>query len=121
MKIPTQLTEKTLSALQIAKLTGQVKSGLFEVLRAVESKKAKYIIISLDAKFRRERLKRKFAVLKLMAQENKIFCFELSTKKMLGDILGIETGASCVAIINPDRAESLFKDVIKQIQENIQV
>ena len=35
MRVPSKLVEKTLSALQIAKVTGNIKTGLFENMRSL--------------------------------------------------------------------------------------
>lgn len=117
MKVPSRLHEKVLSALQIANLTGEIKTGLFEVMRSMEFGKAKYLIISLDARPKSNKIRKKFATLYLLAKDKKIFCFELSDQKTLGKIAGLETGASCISIINPDRAASLFKSAIEELQQ----
>lgn len=121
MKVPQKLHEKVLSALQIAKLTGTIKYGLIEVMKSVESGKAKYLILPTDARPKNDRIKKKFATLQLLANDNKIFCFELSTKRILGNIIGSETDTSCIAIIKPDRSESLFKAAVKEIEEEIKI
>lgn len=121
MKVPKQLTEKVLSALQISKLTGEIKTGLFETMRAMEAGKAKYIFLSTDTKPTSNRLRKKFAMVKLLSQDKNIFCFEISTKKALGNIVGLDVGVSCIAIIKPDRAESLFKSAVQEMKEIIKI
>lgn len=122
MKVPSILIEKVLSALQIAKLTGEIKTGIFEVTRSMENNKAKYIILALDAKPKNNKIRKKISVIKLLAEENKIPLFEFSSKKELGKLIGLEeTGASCISIINPDRAGSLFKDVSQKMKEEVQI
>lgn len=122
MKVPSILIEKLLSALQIAKLTGEIKTGIFEVTRSIENNKAKYLILALDARPKNNKIRKKIAVIRLLADEKKIPLFEFSTKKDLGKIIGLEEiGASCISIINPDRAGSLFKDVSQKMKEEVQI
>ena len=121
MKVPSKLHEKVLSALQIAKLTGQIKYGLLEVMKSVETDKAKYLVIPTDNRPKNDKIKKKFATLLLLSKDNHIFCFEISTRKILGNIIGSETGTSCIAIIKPDRAESLFKAAAKEMEEETKI
>lgn len=121
MKVPSRLHEKVLSALQIAKLTGEIKTGLFEVMRSLEFGKAKYVIISVDARPKNNKIRKKFATLNLLAKDKKVFCFELSDKQTFGKIVGLETGVSCISIINPDRSDSLFKSAMQEMQQETQI
>lgn len=123
MKVPSRLVEKVLSALQIAKLSGDnnIKTGLIETLRAAESGKAKYIILALDTKPRNKKIQKKMAALKILAEESDIFCFEVSTQNELGKISGLGMGTSAIAIIKPDRAESIFKSVAKELKDEFRV
>ena len=121
MKVPSRLNEKVLSALQIAKLTGEIKTGLFEVMRSLEFGKAKYLIIPLDARPKNNKIRKKFATLHLLAKDKKIFCFDISDQKTLGKIVGLDMGVSCVSILNPDRAESLFKSVMQEMQQEVRI
>ena len=121
MKVPSRLHEKVLSALQIAKLTGEIKTGLFEVMRSLEFGKAKYVILSLDARPKNNKIRKKLATLHLLTKDKNIFCFELSDQRTLGRIVGLETGVSCISIINPDRAESLFKSAMQEIQQEVRI
>ena len=73
----------------------------------------------MDARPKNNKIRKKIAVIRLLSDEKKIPLFEFSTKKELGKLIGLET--SCISIINPDRAGSLFKDVSQKMKEETQI
>lgn len=114
MRVPSKLIEKTLSALQIAKITGEIKTGLFDSMRSLEANKVRYFILPLDMKPKDNKIRKKLMVLRMLMKDKKLFCFELSTKAELAKIIGVETGT--IAIINPGRASSIFKDLAAEMR-----
>lgn len=115
MKVPSNLIEKTFSAIQIANLSGELKTGLFECIRSLESGKCKYLVLSLDTSPRNKKLQKKFAMLEMLAKDKKVPVFKLSTKKILGNLINIPVGVSCIAVTKPDRAESIFKSLKEEV------
>ena len=118
MRVPSKLIEKTLSALQIAKVTGTIKTGLFENMRSLEANKVKYLILSADLKPRDDKIRKRLMVLRMLLKDKKIPCFELSTKEELGKIVGIDMGTSSIAIIDSGRASSMFKDLAADMERD---
>jgi len=115
MKVPSKLLEKTLSALQIAKLTGEIKTGLFENIRALESNKVKYLILPLDIRPRNDKIRKKLMILRMLSKDKKIFVFELSSKHELSKIVGQDMPLSSISIIDSGRSKSIFKSLAREM------
>ncbi|MHA2060177.1 MAG: 50S ribosomal protein L7Ae [Candidatus Ranarchaeia archaeon] len=108
--VPQELANKALQALQQASESGKIRRGTNETTKAIERGIAQLVIIAEDVT-----PPEVVAHLPLLCEDKKIPFIFVPTKEDLGSAAGIETTAAAVAIVQPNKAESLVKEVVEKI------
>ncbi|MBD3318322.1 50S ribosomal protein L7ae [Candidatus Woesearchaeota archaeon] len=106
----SELTDKVLEAIEIAKNTGKLKKGSNEVTKALERGTAKLVAFAKNVSPPEIVMH-----LPLLAKEKNIVCVEIDNKEDLGTAAGLPVSTAAVAII----AEGDAKKVIQEIQQNL--
>jgi large subunit ribosomal protein L7Ae len=108
--VPQELANKALQALQQASESGKIRRGTNETTKAIERGIAQLVIIAEDVT-----PPEVVAHLPLLCEDKKIPFIFVPTKEDLGSAAGIETTAAAVAIVQPNKAESLVKEVVEKV------
>ena len=110
--IPAELKTKQLTILEKVKKTGKVRIGINECTKAVERGTAKLIIIAEDVS--PPEIVMHLPV--LCAEKNVPFTYA-STKKELGEKVGLGVGTSAVALTDEGEAKKELVDLVKKLKE----
>lgn len=103
----TELSEKVLEAIEIARKTGKIRKGTNEVTKSIEKGQAKIVAIAKDAN-----PKEIIMHIPVLCKEKGIPCIEVSTREELGVAAGIGVPTASVAIIQEGEAKNIIKDII---------
>jgi ribosomal protein L7Ae-like RNA K-turn-binding protein len=79
-------------AIEAARRGNSIFRGVLEVIRALERRRARVVVIADDATTLR------LDVIKLMCAENQVPIIRVPSKRELGRFSGLEVGASCIAL-----------------------
>ncbi len=99
---------KVLEVLTIAKDTGVVKKGANEATKCIEKGNAKLVVIAGDVT-----PPEVVVHLPSLCEEKGVSYEFITTKKELGDSIGISVGCAAVAIEKPGNASELLRDVLE--------
>ncbi|MEI6731386.1 MAG: ribosomal L7Ae/L30e/S12e/Gadd45 family protein [archaeon] len=94
--------------IETARKTGKVDKGTNEVTKAVELGVAKLVAYAADVE-----PKEIVAHLSILCKQKNIPCVEVDSKKKLGVAVGINVGASAVAVIKAGDAEKDIASIKK--------
>ncbi|HLC78999.1 MAG TPA: 50S ribosomal protein L7Ae [archaeon] len=110
--VPEELRAKQASLLEKIKKTGKVRVGANEATKAAERGTAKLIVIAEDVSPAEIVMH-----LPLICKEKNIPVSYVSTKKGLGQYVGIEIGTAAIAILDEGDTKKDFSDFTKKLQE----
>ena len=110
--VPEELRAKQATLLEKFAKTGKTRIGANEATKAAERGVAKLIVIAEDVSPPEIVMH-----LPLVCREKNIPFTYVSTKKGLGQYMGIDVGTSAVAIIDEGEAKKDFADFVKKLQE----
>src|SRR3989344_6666800 len=110
--VPEELRAKQASLLEKIKKTGKVRVGANEATKAAERGTAKLIVIAEDVSPAEIVMH-----LPLICKEKNIPVSYVSTKKCLGQYVGIEIGTAAIAILDEGDTKKDFSDFTKKLQE----
>ncbi|MCR4369361.1 MAG: 50S ribosomal protein L7Ae [archaeon] len=111
-KVPEELRARQSTVLEKAKRNGKIRIGANEATKAAERGTAKLIVIAEDVSPPEIVMH-----LPIICREKNIACSYVSTKKELGDKVGIKVGTAAIAILDEGDAKKDFEDFVKKIQE----
>ena len=109
-KMPSELAEKVLEAIEIAKTSGKIKKGTNEVTKAIERGTAKLVAYAKDTTPPEVVMH-----LPLLAKEKGIPCVEVPSKEELGAACGIGVPTASVAIIDEGEAKRQIKEIVEAL------
>lgn len=112
-EVPKELSDKVLRTLEAAKSTGKVRRGTNEATKAIDSGRARLIIIAEDVE--PEEIVMHLPVL---CEEKKIPYVYVPSKLELGRASGIDVQSAAVCIVDAGDGKDLLEEVIKAL-ENI--
>lgn len=110
-EVPTDLSNKALEALEMARDTGKIKKGTNEATKAIERGIAKLVIISED-------VNPPEIVMHLPAlceEKNTPYIF-VKKQVELGAASGLSVGSGAAAIIEPGKGKELVEEVAQKVQ-----
>jgi len=110
--IGKELKEKQLELIEKAKKTGKIKVGVNETTKAIERGKAKLVFIAEDVTPQEIVMH-----LPLLCEEKKIPFTYVSTKKELGEKIGIGVGTASIALTEEGSAKKELEQILKKISE----
>ena len=110
-KIPEEVADAACEALQIAARTGRVRRGTNETTKAIERGIAKLVIIAEDVE-----PPEVVAHLPILCDERKTPYVFVSTKKRIGDAVGIDVPAASVSIVEEGDSANLIKEISKRLE-----
>lgn len=108
--MPSEIAEKVLEAIEVAKTTGKIKKGTNEVTKAIERGTAKLVVYAKDITPAEIVMH-----LPLLAKEKGIPCVEVPSKEELGAACGIGVPTASVAIIEEGEAKKQVKEIIEAL------
>lgn len=110
-EMPSELVEKVLEVVRIAKESGKMRIGTNEATKAIERGQAKLIVIAEDVD--PEEVVMHIPVL---CEDKGIPYAYVPSKKELGSAAGIEVSSASIAIVDVGKAKDLVSEVVKQIE-----
>lgn len=111
-KVPKEVSDKVLQALEIAKNTGKIRKGSNETTKTIERGEAKLVIIAEDVQPAEIVMH-----LPVLCEEKKCDYVWIPSKEELGRAVGINVGTAAACIVEPGEAKGLVEDVIKKVAE----
>lgn len=112
LNVPKELKEKQLKIIEKVKKTGKLRVGSNECTKAIERGSAKLVVVAEDVSPPEIVMH-----LPLLCQEKNIPFTFVSTKKELGEKVGIAVGASSIAITDEGEAKKELVDLVKKLSE----
>ncbi|MBI4044699.1 MAG: 50S ribosomal protein L7ae [Candidatus Diapherotrites archaeon] len=110
--VPKELAEKQLLIIEKVKKTGKLRIGSNEVTKAIERGTAKLVFIAEDVTPPEIVMH-----LPILCTEKNIPFSYVSTKKELGEKLGLKASASSAAVVNEGASKKEIEDLAKKISE----
>ncbi len=111
-EVPSEVAEKAIDVLSIARQTGKVKKGTNEVTKAVERGLAKLVLIAEDVD-----PPEVVAHLPLLCEEKKVPYVYVSSKEKLGKAAGINVSAAAAVVIEAGQAAGELEALVSKINE----
>jgi len=111
-EVPSELAEKALEAVEVARDTGRIRKGTNETTKAIERGQARLVVIAEDVD--PEEI---VAHLPPLCEEKEIPYIYVPSKKELGAAAGLEVPAASVAIIEAGKARELVEDIATKVKE----
>lgn len=106
---PAELSDRALEALRKARDAGKIKKGTNEVTKTVERGKALLVVIAEDVQ-----PPEVVAHLPLLCEEKKVPYVYVSSKKSLGEAVGLEVATAAAAIVEAGDAAALVQEVAEK-------
>ena len=110
--MPEELRARQAGLLEKVKKSGKVRIGANEATKAAERGVAKLIVIAEDVSPPEIVMH-----LPLICKEKNIPFSYVSTKKGLGQYVGIEVGTAAIAVLDEGETKKEFADFAKKLQE----
>jgi large subunit ribosomal protein L7Ae len=110
--IPSDLQERALEALEVARDTGRIKKGTNETTKAVERGNAELVFIAED-------VSPEEIVMHLpeLADEKGIGYVFVETQDEVGHAAGLEVGSAAAAIVDAGEAADDVEDIATKIED----
>lgn len=109
---PKELAEKAYQVLAAVKEKGKLKRGINEVTKAVERKQAKLVVIAEDID-----PPEIAAHLPPLSDEKGVPYLYVPEKRRLGEVSGLNVGASAVAVIEAGEAAPQVEELIASAKQ----
>ena len=111
-KMPKELEEKVLKAVETARTSGKVKKGTNETTKAVERGVAKLVVIAED-------VNPPEIVMHLppLCEEKEIPYAYVESKEKLGSAAGLEIPTASIAIVDEGEAKNLIKEIAGEVSK----
>ncbi len=106
------LKEKQNELIEKTNKTGKIRIGVNETTKAIERGKAKIVFIAEDVNPQEIVMH-----LPLLCEEKKIPYSYVTTKKELGEKIGIGVGTASIALTEEGSAKKELEEIIKKINE----
>lgn len=110
-EVPEELADKAYKAIEIARDTGKIKKGSNEATKAIERGTAKLVVIARDVE-----PPEVVAHIPFLCEEKKTPYIYVPSKAKLGVSAGIDVAASAIALVQTGEAESLIKEIVKEVE-----
>lgn len=110
-EVPSELANKALEALELARDTGRIRKGTNEATKAIERGIAKLVIIGEDVN-----PPEIVAHLPLLCEEKNTPYIYVKKQAELGAACGLSVGSAAAAIVEPGKAKEIVEDVTKKVQ-----
>jgi large subunit ribosomal protein L7Ae len=110
-EVPSEIQNKALEALELARDTGKIRKGTNEATKAVERGIAKLVLISEDVQ-----PPEIVAHLPPLCEEKNIPYVYVAKQSELGAASGLDVGAASAAIIDPGKAKELMEEVVQKLR-----
>jgi large subunit ribosomal protein L7Ae len=110
-EVPSEIQNKALEALELARDTGKIRKGTNEATKAVERGIAKLVLISEDVQ-----PPEIVAHLPPLCEEKNIPYVYVAKQSELGAASGLDVGAASAAIIDPGKANELMEEVVQKLR-----
>lgn len=102
----TDLKDKALEAVEIAKATGKIRKGTNEVTKAIERGTAKLVVVAQDVNPPEIVMH-----IPMLCEEKKIPCVKVPTREELGASAGIDVATVAVAVVEEGDAKQIIKEI----------
>lgn len=110
-KVPKDVADKVLQALEIAKNTGKIKKGTNEVTKAIERGSAKLVVIAEDVSPPEIVMH-----LPILCDEKKIAFVYVPSKDELGRAVGINVQTAAACIVESGEAKDLVNEIVEKVK-----
>lgn len=110
-EVSSEIQNKALEALELARDTGKIRKGTNEATKSVERGIAKLVLISEDVQ-----PPEIVAHLPPLCDEKNIPYVYVAKQSELGAASGLDVGAAAAAIIDPGKAKELMEEVIQKVR-----
>lgn len=110
-KVPKELADKVLQALEMAKNTGKVRKGTNETTKVIERGLAKLVVIAEDVE-----PKEIVMHLPVLCDEKKIPFVYVPSKDDLGRAAGINVSTASACIVEPGEAKDLVNEIVEKVK-----
>ncbi len=111
-KVPQELAELALQALEIAADSGKIRRGTNEATKAIERSTAVLVYIAEDVQ-----PPEVIIHLPLLCDEKNIPYIYVPTRQGLGTASGLDISTAAIAIQDPGKAADSIKDIIEKVKE----
>ncbi len=109
--VPSEIQNKALEALELARDTGKIRKGTNEATKAIERGLAKLVLISEDVQ-----PPEIVAHLPPLCEEKNIPYVYVAKQSELGAASGLDVGAAAAAIIDAGKAKELMEEVVQKLR-----
>ncbi|MEM2924771.1 MAG: 50S ribosomal protein L7Ae [Methanocellales archaeon] len=110
-EVPSEIQNKALEALELARDTGKIRKGTNEATKSVERGIAKLVLISEDVQ-----PPEIVAHLPPLCDEKNIPYVYVPKQSELGAAAGLDVGAAAAAILEPGKGKELMEEVIQKVR-----
>jgi len=112
-EVPSEIQEKVLRLVEIARNTGKIKKGTNEVTKAIERGQAKLVVIAMN-------VDPEEIVMHLppLCEEKKVPYIYVNNKEDLGKASGIQVSAASACIIDAGEGKKLMEEIVNWIKNN---
>lgn len=110
-EVPSEIQNKALEALELARDTGKIRKGTNEATKSVERGIAKLVLISEDVQ-----PPEIVAHLPPLCDEKNIPYVYVPKQSELGAAAGLDVGAAAAAILDPGKGKELMEEVIQKVR-----
>lgn len=111
-KVPKDVADKVLQALEIAKNTGKIRKGTNETTKAIERGIAKLVVIAEDVQPPEIVMH-----LPILCDEKKISFVYVPSKNELGRSVGINVQTAAACIVESGEAKDLVNEINDKIKQ----
>jgi large subunit ribosomal protein L7Ae len=111
-KVPKEVSDKILQAIEIAKNSGKLRKGTNETTKAIEKGLAQLVVIAEDVEPEEIVMH-----LPALCEEKKIPYVFVPSKVDLGRAAGIDVGSASIGIVDFGEGKNQAKDLLKKIDE----
>lgn len=111
VKVPKDLAEAVLDAVEAASKGGRISKGTNEATKAIERGLAKLVVIAEDVK--PEEIVMHLPVL---AREKKVPYVFVPTKQELGAAAGVSVSSAAVAVVDAGKAKKQLDEAVSRVE-----
>jgi large subunit ribosomal protein L7Ae len=109
-EVSKELADRSLEAIEMAKVTGKIKKGTNEVTKAIERQTAKLVVYARDVT-----PPEVIMHIPLLAKEKNIPCVEVSSREELGAAAGLSVPTASVAILKEGDSARIIKEIVAEL------
>jgi large subunit ribosomal protein L7Ae len=107
---PTEVAEKALQLIQVARESGKIRVGTNEVTKSSERAEAKLVVMAEDVDPAEI-----LVHIPMLCEEKRIPYLYVQKKQRLGQVAGLSKSAASVAVVEPGEGKKILEELIATV------